>query len=53
MERDNIIISTVYGKSEGVGKLAQRFGPVNGINGHRRLNVLFLVLKIDVLLLLQ
>ncbi len=41
MERDNIIISTVYGKSEGVGKLAQRFGPVNGINGHRRLNVLF------------
>ncbi|MBO6826470.1 MAG: GreA/GreB family elongation factor [Sneathiella sp.] len=40
-ERDVIFISTVYGAdSEGV-KPAQRFGPINGAAGKRRLNVLF------------
>ena len=39
-ERDAIFISTVYGpdKNETV---MQRFGPINGAKGHRRLNVLF------------
>jgi very-short-patch-repair endonuclease len=40
-ERDTIIISTVYGPSEGGGPVAQRFGPINSKMGHRRLNVLF------------
>jgi very-short-patch-repair endonuclease len=39
-ERDVIFISTVYGK-DGNGNFYQRFGPINGIYGHRRLNVLF------------
>jgi superfamily I DNA and/or RNA helicase/very-short-patch-repair endonuclease len=39
-ERDAIFISTVYGKDEN-GNFYQRFGPINGIYGHRRLNVLF------------
>jgi very-short-patch-repair endonuclease len=39
-ERDVIFISTVYGK-DGSGNFYQRFGPINGIYGHRRLNVLF------------
>src|SRR5579884_1336260 len=39
-ERDVIFISTVYGKDEN-GNFYQRFGPINGIYGHRRLNVLF------------
>jgi very-short-patch-repair endonuclease len=39
-ERDVIFISTVYGKDP-KGKFYQRFGPINGIYGHRRLNVLF------------
>jgi very-short-patch-repair endonuclease len=39
-ERDVIFISTVYGKDE-VGNFFQRFGPINGAYGHRRLNVLF------------
>jgi very-short-patch-repair endonuclease len=39
-ERDVIFISTVYGKDRD-GKFYQRFGPINGIYGHRRLNVLF------------
>ena len=39
-ERDVIFISTVYGANES-GKLLQRFGPINGRTGHRRLNVLF------------
>jgi very-short-patch-repair endonuclease len=39
-ERDVIFISTVYGKNR-EGKFYQRFGPINGIYGHRRLNVLF------------
>jgi hypothetical protein len=39
-ERDVIFISTVYGKDKN-GNFYQRFGPINGIYGHRRLNVLF------------
>jgi very-short-patch-repair endonuclease len=39
-ERDVIFISTVYGRNR-EGKFNQRFGPINGIYGHRRLNVLF------------
>lgn len=39
-ERDAIFISTVYGKDTN-GNLFQRFGPINGSMGHRRLNVLF------------
>lgn len=41
MERDNIIVSTVYGKEEGATKVRQNFGPINGPYGARRLNVLF------------
>jgi superfamily I DNA and/or RNA helicase len=40
-ERDVIFISTVYGPEELGKKVYQRFGPVNGAAGHRRLNVLF------------
>lgn len=40
-ERDVILISTVYGKEPGATKFHQRFGPINGKMGHRRLNVLF------------
>jgi hypothetical protein len=39
-ERDVIFISCTYGK-DSLGHLYQRFGPINGKNGHRRLNVLF------------
>ena len=39
-ERDIILISTVYGPSERGGKVLRRFGPINSIHGHRRLNVL-------------
>src|ERR1700677_4195925 len=40
-ERDVIVISTVYGRSEEGGQVFQRFGPINSKMGHRRLNVLF------------
>jgi very-short-patch-repair endonuclease len=40
-ERDVIVISTVYGRSEPGGPVFQRFGPINSKVGHRRLNVLF------------
>lgn len=40
-ERDFIFISTVYGPEQTGGKVLQRFGPINGKYGHRRLNVLF------------
>ena len=40
-ERDYIFVSTVYGPETKNGKVAQRFGPINGRYGHRRLNVLF------------
>lgn len=39
-ERDVIYISVTYGPSAS-GKVFQRFGPINGVTGHRRLNVLF------------
>lgn len=39
-ERDVIFISTVYGPDK-AGVVHQRFGPVNGKSGERRLNVLF------------
>lgn len=39
-ERDAIFISTVYGPDKS-GNLMQRFGPINGAAGDRRLNVLF------------
>jgi transcription elongation GreA/GreB family factor len=40
-ERDVIFISTVYGPSSIGQKAMQRFGPINGEGGKRRLNVLF------------
>ena len=40
-ERDVIFISTVYGPQAPGGPVMQRFGPINGIGGKRRLNVLF------------
>jgi RecA/RadA recombinase len=40
-ERDVIYIGTVYGPEVQNGKTAQRFGPINGLAGKRRLNVLF------------
>jgi very-short-patch-repair endonuclease len=39
-ERDVIFISTTYGPDVR-GNQFQRFGPINGPSGHRRLNVLF------------
>lgn len=40
-ERDVIFISTVYGPPSSGAKVMQRFGPINGEGGRRRLNVLF------------
>jgi very-short-patch-repair endonuclease len=40
-ERDHIMISLTYGPEAGQEKMAQRFGPINRAQGHRRLNVLF------------
>jgi very-short-patch-repair endonuclease len=39
-ERDVIFISVTYGP-DALGNQFQRFGPINGEQGHRRLNVLF------------
>jgi very-short-patch-repair endonuclease len=39
-ERDVIFISVTYGP-DNIGNVYQRFGPINGAMGHRRLNVLF------------
>jgi very-short-patch-repair endonuclease len=39
-ERDVMFISATYGP-DARGNQYQRFGPINGVNGHRRLNVLF------------
>jgi len=39
-ERDVIFVGTVYGR-DAQGKFYQRFGPINGPAGKRRLNVLF------------
>ncbi|MDR0881682.1 MAG: hypothetical protein LBP55_03955 [Candidatus Adiutrix sp.] len=40
-ERDVIFISTVYGSQTPGAPVMQRFGPINGVAGKRRLNVLF------------
>ncbi len=40
-ERDVIFISTVFGPAAPGARVLQRFGPINGASGHRRLNVLF------------
>ncbi|MCY1344369.1 putative DNA helicase [compost metagenome] len=40
-ERDVIYISTTYGPMEIGGTVPQRFGPITGSDGWRRLNVLF------------
>ncbi|MCC5974183.1 MAG: DUF4011 domain-containing protein [Rubellimicrobium sp.] len=40
-ERDVIMISTLYGPETPGTKVLQRFGPINSVHGHRRLNVLF------------
>ncbi|MCW5673409.1 MAG: DUF4011 domain-containing protein [Xanthobacteraceae bacterium] len=40
-ERDVIFISTVYGPEQPGARVMQRFGPINGLAGKRRLNVLF------------
>jgi tetratricopeptide (TPR) repeat protein len=40
-ERDVIFISTLYGPQSRGGRTMQRFGPIAGAQGHRRLNVLF------------
>ncbi|MEZ4536637.1 MAG: DUF4011 domain-containing protein [Cyanobacteriota/Melainabacteria group bacterium] len=40
-ERDVIYIGTVYGPEKPGGPVMQRFGPINGLAGKRRLNVLF------------
>jgi hypothetical protein len=40
-ERDVIFIGTVYGPEKLGTRVKQRFGPINGVAGRRRLNVLF------------
>ena len=40
-ERDVMLISLTYGPKPGQKTPHQRFGPINGKHGHRRLNVLF------------
>jgi KaiC/GvpD/RAD55 family RecA-like ATPase len=40
-ERDVIFIGTVYGRERPESAVMQRFGPINGPAGRRRLNVLF------------
>jgi hypothetical protein len=40
-QRDVIYIGTVYGPEQKNTPVKQRFGPINGISGKRRLNVLF------------
>ncbi|MFT4579556.1 MAG: very-short-patch-repair endonuclease, partial [Nitrospinales bacterium] len=40
-ERDIIFISTVYGPDRDTGTVFQRFGPIAGATGWRRLNVIF------------
>jgi very-short-patch-repair endonuclease len=40
-ERDVIFVSTTYGPDPTTGKVHQRFGPIAGDTGWRRLNVIF------------
>ena len=49
-ERDFIFISLTYGREPGATAPRQRFGPINGKQGHRRLNVLFSRARIRVAL---
>lgn len=48
-ERDVIYISVTYGPTA-TGQVFQRFGPINGPMGHRRLNVLFTRARLRVVL---
>lgn len=47
-ERDVIFIGTVYGPENPGAPVMQRFGPISGIAGKRRLNVLFTRAKLQV-----
>ncbi|WP_417799033.1 DUF4011 domain-containing protein [Terasakiella pusilla] len=47
-ERDVIFIGTVYGPESAEAKVHQRFGPITGKAGRRRLNVLFSRAKMKV-----
>jgi ABC-type branched-subunit amino acid transport system ATPase component len=47
-QRDVIFISTVYGPASFGQKALQRFGPINGEGGKRRLNVLFTRAKLSI-----
>lgn len=49
-ERDYIFISMTYGPAVSGGAVAQRFGPIAGKHGHRRLNVLFTRARLRILL---
>ena len=49
-ERDVLFISTVYGPEQKEWKVFQRFGPIAGKHGHRRLNVLFTRAKNQIVL---
>ena len=49
-ERDVIFVSLTYGPSAHGQRPAQRFGPINGAFGHRRLNVLFTRAKYQIVL---
>ncbi|MBI5657838.1 MAG: DUF4011 domain-containing protein [Geobacter sp.] len=40
-ERDVIFVATTYGPDQTTGKVYQRFGPIAGDTGWRRLNVIF------------
>lgn len=40
-ERDVIFVATTYGPDQATGKVYQRFGPIAGDTGWRRLNVIF------------
>jgi len=49
-ERDFIFISMTYGPKPGHKEVLQRFGPINGKQGHRRLNVLFTRARIRIVI---
>ncbi len=49
-ERDFIFISMTYGPAKPGGPVAQRFGPIAGKHGHRRLNVLFTRARLRIVL---
>ncbi|MCP2080855.1 UNVERIFIED_ORG: very-short-patch-repair endonuclease/DNA polymerase III delta prime subunit [Methylorubrum zatmanii] len=49
-ERDYIFISMTYGPAVPGGVVAQRFGPIAGKHGHRRLNVLFTRARLRIVL---